>query len=321
MTRRRPNEHYGDPILTKTPHRVMPMTQPLPPLPETFEADLGLDLHMHSTASDGALSPCALAEACQAKGVTRFCLTDHDTVAGVAEAQRHADSLGLRCLAGSELSTLWRGIGIHVVALLPSGAHGALEAGLAAQARARDARAEEIAHRLEKVGLDAALARAREQAGSERPLGRPDFAKALVAAEVVPDIPTAFKKYLGAGKPGDVKAHWPYLSEVVEWIRDSQGIAVLAHPLRYRLTHRKRGQLLDAFREAGGEAAELISGHQNADVGRDLARQLEARDLMGSQGSDFHYPGGPLAPGVMSAPPRCSVTPVWRHPKLATFAA
>lgn len=299
----------------------MPMTQPLPPLPETFEADLGLDLHMHSTASDGALSPCALAEACQAKGVTRFCLTDHDTVAGVAEAQRHADSLGLRCLAGSELSTLWRGIGIHVVALLPSGAHGALEAGLAAQARARDARAEEIAHRLEKVGLDAALARAREQAGSERPLGRPDFAKALVAAEVVPDIPTAFKKYLGAGKPGDVKAHWPYLSEVVEWIRDSQGIAVLAHPLRYRLTHRKRGQLLDAFREAGGEAAELISGHQNADVGRDLARQLEARDLMGSQGSDFHYPGGPLAPGVMSAPPRCSVTPVWRHPKLATFAA
>ena len=100
----------------------------------------------------------------------------------------------------------------------------------------------------------------------------------------------AFKKYLGAGKPGDVKTHWPYLSEVVEWIRDSQGIAVLAHPLRYRLTHRKRGQLLDAFREAGGEAAELISGHQNADVGRDLARQLEARDLMGSQGSDFHIP-------------------------------
>ncbi|OLO11140.1 phosphatase [Chromohalobacter japonicus] len=299
----------------------MPMSQPLPPLPDTFDADLGLDLHMHSTASDGALSPQALTDACHAKGVTRFSLTDHDTVAGVAEAQRHAESLGMRCLAGSELSTLWRGIGIHVVALLPEGASGALVPGLEAQAQARVSRAQEIARRLEKIGLEDALARAREQAGSERPLGRPDFAKALVAAGLVPDMPTAFKKYLGAGKPGDVKTHWPYLSEVVEWIRDSQGIAVLAHPLRYRLTHRKRSQLLDSFREAGGEAAELISGHQNADVGRDLARQLEARDLMGSQGSDFHYPGGPLAPGVMSAPPRCSVTPVWRHPKLARFAA
>ena len=147
----------------------MPMTQPLPPLPATFEADLGLDLRMHSTASDGALSPCALAEACRAKGVTRFCLTDHDTVAGVAEAQRRADSLGLRCLAGGELSPV-AGHRHSRGGPAASGAHGALGQG-SRQARARDARAEEIAHRLEKVGLDAALTRAREQAGSERPWG------------------------------------------------------------------------------------------------------------------------------------------------------
>ncbi|WP_459873556.1 PHP domain-containing protein [Halomonas shantousis] len=294
---------------------------PLLPLPDSLDAVTGLDLHMHSTASDGALAPTELVALCHARGIARMALTDHDTVEGVAEAQTHAQSLGMRLLPGAEISAQWRGVTLHVVALLPGGARGALAEGLAAQAEAREARAQDIAQRMEKVGLDDALARAREQAGSMRPLGRPDFARALVAAGVVPDMATAFKKHLGAGKAGDVKAHWPYLSEVVEWINASGGVAVLAHPLRYGMTRRKRGLLLDAFREAGGEAAELVSGFQNADVTRDLARQLTERNLLGSLGSDFHFPGGPLAPGSMSAVPRSQVVPVWKHPRLAEFAA
>lgn len=297
---------------------------PMPRLPERFAGDpgpLGVDLHMHSTASDGALAPAEVVALCAARGVALMALTDHDTLAGVAEAGEAALRLGVCLLPATELSTRWQGIGIHVVGLLPQGARGELATGLEAQARAREARAEVIAERMQKVGLDDALARAREQAGSQRPLGRPDFARALVAAGLVPDVATAFRKHLGSGKAGDVKAHWPPLVDVVGWVVAAGGVAVLAHPLHYGLTRRKRGQLLDDFAAAGGQAAELVSGFQNADVTRDLARQLAERELYASLGSDFHYPGGHLAPGSMSPVPRTAVPPVWTHPNLAGFVA
>ncbi|MGQ4878492.1 PHP domain-containing protein [Billgrantia sp. LNSP4103-1] len=297
---------------------------PMPRLPERFDGDpgpLGVDLHMHSTASDGALPPAEVVALCAARGVALMALTDHDTVAGVAEAGQAAGRLGVCLLPAAELSTRWQGVGIHVVGLLPQGARGELAAGLEAQARAREARAEVIAERMEKLGLDDALARAREQAGPYRPLGRPDFARALVAAGLVPDVATAFRKHLGSGKAGDVKAHWPAMAEVVGWIVAAGGVAVLAHPLRYGLTRRKRGQLLDDFTAAGGQAAELVSGFQNLDVTRDLARQLAERELYASLGSDFHFPGGHLAPGSMSPVPRTAVAPVWTHPRLAGFVA
>nr|WP_298414840.1 PHP domain-containing protein [uncultured Halomonas sp.] len=289
-------------------------------LPDTLDAVSGLDLHMHSTASDGALTPGALVALCHSRGVTHMALTDHDTLAGVDEASAAAERLGIRLLPAAELSAQWRGMTIHVVALLPTGLSAEMNEALATQAEARIARSKEIARRLEAIGLENALAQAREQAGSERPLGRPDFARALVEAGIVPDMTTAFKKHLGAGKRGDVKAHWPYLSDVIDWTLQSSGIAVLAHPLRYGLTRRKRGLLLDAFTEAGGEAAELVSGFQNADVTRDLARQLDERGLYGSLGSDFHFPGGHLAPGSMSPAPRCALPPVWCHPRMRDFA-
>ena len=296
---------------------------PMPSLPARFEGEpepLSVDLHMHSTASDGALAPAALVALCKARGLTHMALTDHDTLAGVAEAAAAAEREGLTLIPGTELSTRWRGHNIHVVGLLPEGACGALVQGLAAQAEAREQRAHKIAERLEKVGLADALAQAREQAGSERPLGRPAFARALVAAGLVPDIATAFKKHLGDGKAGDVKSHWPELGEAVAWVLDAGGVAVLAHPLRHGLTRRKRGLLLDAFREAGGQAAELVSGFQNPDATRDLARQLQERELLASVGSDFHFPGGHLAPGSMSPVPRTATPPVWTHPRLAGFS-
>ncbi|PMR76078.1 PHP domain-containing protein [Billgrantia endophytica] len=295
---------------------------PMSLFPANFTGDpvpLGVDLHMHSTASDGALAPADLVGLCAERGVRLMALTDHDSMAGIDEAHDAASRLAIRLLPGTELSTRWHGINIHVVGLLPQGASGALALGLQSQAEAREARAVDIARRLEKVGLHDALALAREQAGPHRPLGRPDFARALVAAGLVPDITTAFKKHLGNGKAGDVKAYWPAMSEVVGWIVDSGGVAVLAHPLRHGLTRRKRGLLLDDFRETGGQAAELISGFQNADVTRDLARQLDERELYASVGSDFHFLGGHLAPGSMSPVPRTAVAPVWTHPRLAGF--
>ncbi len=298
----------------------MPMSR----LPARFEGDsepLPIDLHMHSTASDGALSPEALVLLCRERGLTHMALTDHDTLAGVPEATAAAALQGIVLIAGTELSTQWRGHNIHVVGLLPGGARGPLVEGLVAQAEARERRALKIAERLEKIGLADALARAREQAGSERPLGRPDFARALVAAGLVPDVATAFKKHLGDGRAGDVKSLWPQIAEAVSWIVAAGGVAVLAHPLRHGLTRRKRGLLLDDFREAGGQAAELVSGFQNADATRDLARQLQERELYASLGSDFHFPGGHLAPGSMSPVPRTATPPVWTHPRLTAIIA
>ncbi|KXS38930.1 MAG: hypothetical protein AWU55_1025 [Halomonadaceae bacterium T82-2] len=292
---------------------------PMIPLPDTLAAP-GVDLHMHSTASDGALSPEALMSLCRSRGLTHVALTDHDSVAGVAEAAAAAERLGLTLLPGAELSVQWRGLTVHVLGYLPEGALAPMCEGLAAQAEAREARNLEIARRLEAVGLDDALARARAGVTEQRPLGRPDFARALVEAGVVPDIAAAFKRYLGAGKRGDVKMHWPYLGEALGWIRASRGVAVLAHPLRYKLTRRKRGLLLDDFATAGGEGAELLSGFQNPDETRDLARQLAERGLLASRGSDFHFPGGHLAPGTVSDVPRTPVTPLWHHPSLAAFA-
>jgi len=297
---------------------------PMNALPVRFEgnsASLPIDLHMHSTASDGALSPEALVALCKVRGLTHMALTDHDTLSGVPAAREAAEREGLCLLPGTELSTRWSGHNIHVVGLLPEGARGPLVEGLVAQAEARKKRAAKIAERLEKVGLVDALARAREQAGSERPLGRPDFARALVAAGLVPDMAMAFKKHLGAGKAGDVKSLWPALAEAVGWIVAAGGVAVLAHPLRHGLTRRKRGLLLDAFRDAGGQAAELVSGFQNADATRDLSRQLQERELYASLGSDFHFPGGHLAPGSMSPVPRTATPPVWTHPRLAAILA
>jgi len=271
---------------------------------------------MHSTASDGALSPTELVALCAERGLSHMALTDHDTMDGVAEAAKAAREADIYLMPGCELSTRWRGIGIHVVALMPDGATGPMAEGLVRQRQARIERASVIAEWLEKIGLDDALAKARAQAGSERPLGRPDFARALVADGLVKDFAEAFKRYLGSGKKGDVKAQWPEIGEAVGWIVDAGGVAVVAHPLRYGLTRRKRGQLMDTFVEAGGQAVELVNGQQNADTTRDLARQLVERDLYASLGSDFHFPGSHAAPGSMSVVPRTGAPPIWQHPRL-----
>lgn len=296
---------------------------PMPLLPPTFFDDrrYSVDLHMHSTASDGALSPTELVALSAQRGLSHIALTDHDTMAGIEEAGLAAQAEGLCLVAGCELSTQWRGVSIHMVALMPGGLRGALVEGLNHQHAARVKRAEVIAERLEKAGLVDALAKARAQAGSDRPLGRPDFARALVADGLVPDWATAFKRYLGSGKKGDVKMHWPSLSEATAWVVASGGVAVVAHPLRHGLTRRKRGMLLDDFMAAGGQGAELVSGQQNPDVTRDLARQLAERELYASVGSDFHFPGGHAAPGSFSTVPRTAARPIWQHPRLAHMVA
>lgn len=285
-----------------------------------------IDLHMHSKASDGALSPSELMRLCHERGLGRIALTDHDTINGVAEARQAATELGIGLLSAAELSTQWTNTGVHVVAMMPEGEQGIIQDEsnplhrmLNTLWEARSTRAYTIAERLERKGLTNALERARACADGRLAIGRPHFAAALVDAGIVDDINMAFKGYLGTGKIGDVRLHWPSFSEVVRAIVAGGGIAVLAHPLRYSLTRRRLVLLLDDFVAAGGEAVELSNGHQNEDRARDLARLLEERQLYASVGSDFHKPGGPLAPGTFSTLPRCRVAPIWTHPRLASW--
>lgn len=272
---------------------------------------LCIDLHCHSTASDGALSPAALVARAAEKGVTHLALTDHDTISGLSEAASAARAHEIQLIPGTELSCLWKSRTIHIVGLDFDPAHPGLLAALDQQNENRWARARMIASRLEKLAVPDLLDRATVRAGGDVP-GRPHFAEVLVEQGVVRNAAQAFKRYLGTGKAGDVKAYWPDLSEVVNWINAAGGIAVLAHPRKYQLTATKLRELTADFRRAGGRALEVsTSGQSSGDLGF-LAELCRKEQLLASQGSDFHFPGAPWCElgRIMKMPD--GLAPVWQ---------
>lgn len=269
---------------------------------------MNVDFHSHSTCSDGALGPAALLDRAREHGVTALSITDHDTVA--AYGQEGIDASGVELVPGIELSTRWQRTGIHVVGLNIDPHSAVIREGVARHRHARTRRAERIAERLAQRGLGDCLEGARALAGAGA-IGRPDFARHLVAAGHVPTVEAAFKRYLGDAVVGDVREHWADLAEVIRWIRDAGGIAVLAHPLKYRLTRSKLKRLLADFMAAGGLGLEVVSGQQLAQRTEDLARLCRELGLLASRGSDFHGPGAPWSElGRAPELPR-DVTPVW----------
>lgn len=269
------------------------------------------DLHCHSNQSDGILSPDALLSRAKAKGVDVLALTDHDTIAGLASARQAADEQGVQLINGIEFSSQWGRNGVHIVGLGVDTSSSALAEAIQAQQDARSQRAVAIAERLHKAGFPDALTGAQLLAGDAL-VGRPHFAHWLVSIGAVTNLNAAFKKYLGAGKPADVKYQWPDMATIVAWIHEAAGVAVLAHPCKYDLTRTRMCALIKDFAAAGGDALEIISGQQAAGVAEDLARIAETNDLYASCGSDFHMPDQPWQElgnfGVL--PGRCR--PVWQ---------
>ncbi|WP_232053719.1 PHP domain-containing protein [Microbulbifer sp. GL-2] len=264
-------------------------------LPAELNTDL-VDLHCHSTASDGILSPAQLVSRAKSQGVTLMALTDHDTVDGVSQAQDTGDQMGIIVLPGIEFSCLWGRRPIHIVGLNVDPASERLCDAIALREKLRHERAERIAERLHKRGFEGALEGGRAIAG-ESVLGRPHFARWLVEAGHVEDTARAFKRYLGAGKVGDVRVAWPQLAETVETIHAAGGSAVLAHPLKYGLTRTQLLRLLKEFSASDGDAVELLCGRQNPTQTRELRTLMStvAAESGGSQlrcslGSDFHQP-------------------------------
>ncbi|MFD1216196.1 MULTISPECIES: PHP domain-containing protein [Microbulbifer] len=273
-----------------------------------------IDLHCHSTASDGILSPTELVSRAKAQDVTLLALTDHDTVAGVREAEHAGEAHGVSILPGIEFTACWGRRSVHVVGLNVDCSSMSLQQGVAVRDRLRAERAEQIALRLEKRGFTGALSGARSFAG-DGVIGRPHFARWLVEAGHVPDTAKAFKRYLGAGKTGDVAVAWPDLTETVATIRAAGGAAVLAHPLKYGLTRTRLLGLLTDFRDAGGQGAEVVCGRQNPVQTREVLSLLErvaadGRGLLASLGSDFHQPDQPWRElGSVRLP--AGVEPIW----------
>lgn len=267
-----------------------------------------VDLHTHTTASDGLLAPADLVARARGAGVDVLAITDHDTVAGIAPGLAAAQDM--RIIPGIELSTTWRNIGIHVLGLNIDIEQRTLLDGVAAQQAARAERAELIAKRLSRLGYTDTLAGAQDIAGTAA-VGRPHFARFLVDSGQVKDVSTAFRRLLGRGKPGDVRNTWAALPEVIGWIRAAGGVAVLAHPAKYKLTNLKLTELAREFSAAGGTGMEVVSGTQQPSLTSRLARLAQREGLLASAGSDFHRPGEHWAE-IGSAPALpADCAPIW----------
>ena len=270
-----------------------------------------VDLHCHTTLSDGQFTPQQVLERASLNEVEMLAITDHDTSAAFSLVQTEAQQAGIELVAGIEFSSQWYGKSIHVVGLNVDVASEVLARAETQQKQARIERAQAIGERLSKLGIEGAYAGALEIAAGSQ-IGRPHFARYLVEQAVVPDMKKAFKKYLGSGKPGDLKSQWPHLQQVVDWIRQSGGHAVLAHPAKYKMTNTKLRSLLADFKEAGGEAMEVVSASQSKDVTGHHVRLCEQFDLYASCGSDFHGPVSNWSDIGRFQPLPSSCRPVWQ---------
>jgi len=267
------------------------------------------DLHCHSHCSDGELSVEKLVALAAEQKVDVLSITDHDTLLAYEQTEA-LQNAQITIIPGIELSTQWQKMGIHILGLNVSLKSGAIQEGVIVQRQARQQRAEKIAERLEKEGLKDALEGAKKCAGPAE-ISRPHFARYMVETGFSKSMEHAFKKHLGAGKPGDIKQLWASMEQVIDWINASGGVAVLAHPYKYKLTRSKLIKLLDDFKEKGGRGMEVLSGNQGKDITemlRDLATQ---KNLLASCGSDFHNTSTQWCKlGMHPALPKVC-TPVW----------
>lgn len=268
------------------------------------------DLHLHSTASDGAYSPRELVAHVAAAGIEAFALTDHDSTAGLPEAGLAAVEHGLRLIPGVEISTTWRDKTLHLIGLNLNPDCESLRRGLAGLERLREERAREMGRRLEKDGIPGVYEAVLRKAGEGR-VTRTHFAQCLHERHLAGSVRDAFDRYLTHGKPGYVPTRWADLGEAIGWIRTAGGVAVIAHPQRYKLTGSWLRRLLGEFREMGGAGLEVVSGTAAAGEVQSSTEYARRFDLLASSGSDFHGPeyGWPKLGRLPPLPP--GLIPVW----------
>lgn len=272
-----------------------------------------IDLHFHSTASDGGLAPAEVIRRAAERGATLLALTDHDCTAGLAEAAVTAAECGVPFLNGVEISVSWQQRHtVHIVGLGIDAANPVLQAGLQSIRDGRVERARQMSASLEKAGIHGAFDGAMRFAGNPDMVGRTHFARYLVQSGEVKDVKAVFRKFLTAGKPGYVPHEWASLEDAVAWIRAAGGMAVIAHPGRYDMGRTLIERLILDFKAAGGEAIEIASGSHSLDDMIKFSLHAQRHGLYASAGSDFHAPGegGRDVGSTQPLPPICQ--PVWQ---------
>jgi predicted metal-dependent phosphoesterase TrpH len=272
---------------------------------------MNADLHCHSVVSDGTLEPEALAARAKANGVQLWALTDHDEIGGQHRAMAAASTQGLAYLTGTEISVTFADVTVHIVGLGFDPDDSALKAGLTQTRGGRRERAMEMSDGLAKVGVHGAYEGALKYVGNPELISRTHFARFMVETKVCADTQEVFRKFLVEGKPGFVPHRWATLRNAVAWITDAGGMAVIAHPARYKFSANEEYALFTEFKAHGGRGVEVVTGsHSSSDAVRYTETALEF-DLLASRGSDFHSPTeSHIDLGALPALP-AKLTPVW----------
>jgi len=269
------------------------------------------DLHCHSTVSDGLLSPGEVVTRAAAHGVDLLALTDHDELGGLDEARRAAADVGLPFVNGVEISVSWGELTLHIVGLGFDATHPPLVRGLAQVRQGRDARAERMGEALAEIGIRGAYEGALKYVGNPALVSRSHFARYLVEIGAARDVKGVFDHYLVRGKPGYVEHEWARLEDALDWIHGAGGLAVIAHPGRYRLSGDELEQVFKRFHDLGGEAIEVVSGSQGRDCTLGFARVARRYGFLASRASDFHGPTESVTDIGRADPLPDDLTPVW----------
>lgn len=269
-----------------------------------------IDLHAHSTVSDGMLTPAELVQHAANSGVRVLALTDHDDIGGLAEARHAAVQQNMHLINGVEISVTWNKRTLHIVGLKINPDDEVLKSALAGVRAGRVERARKMSQGLEKSGIYGAF-EAASQYAQDSILTRMHFARFLVEKNYAKDTKSVFKKYLVKGKPGYVEHEWMSLESAVSLIKNSGGVAVLAHPGRYEIKRTSMLLLLEEFRALGGEAIEVVTGSHTPAQYVEYAKYAQLFGLKASQGSDYHGHGiSFMGMGRLPAlPAQCQ--PVW----------
>lgn len=270
-----------------------------------------IDLHCHSHFSDGSLSPQLLIERAIHAGISTLALTDHDTTAGLAPLHEAARNTSVNIINGIELSTRWKKHDIHILGLNINPDSEELQALIIQQNESRIQRAKDIATCLIDCGVQDAYQKACDIAGHAR-VGRPHFAQLLMNEGLAPDMQSAFKRFLGRGRGAYVATAWLSIEEAVLGIIQAGGQAVIAHPLKYKLTRSKLHALICEFKDAGGVGVEVVSGEMTVTQINELAGICLRFELLASTGSDFHHDTARIGLGRQQKLPE-NCTPVWQQ--------
>jgi 3',5'-nucleoside bisphosphate phosphatase len=269
------------------------------------------DLHSHSSVSDGTLQPQDLAARAHANGVELWALTDHDEIGGQQRARDAALALGMAYLTGTEISVTFAGETVHIIGLGFDADNPALLAGLALTRGGRLARAKRMAEGLAAAGIPGAFEGALRYVGNPDLISRTHFGRFLVEAGICSDTYEVFRRFLTEGKPGYVPHRWAGLGDAVRWITGAGGVAVIAHPARYRFTPTEEYALFTEFIAHGGQGVEVVTGSHSTPEQQRYAETAIEFDLLASRGSDFHSPAESRTDlgALPDLPGR--LTPVW----------